>query len=160
MNALQTWFYGLSQREQRIVLFGAVAAVLILLVAVILPLNRSVAQAEARIARKQTDLAWIRGVGPQLAAMGSAPQRPTSQESLIVIVDRAARESGLGSSLTRSEPVGTGLLSVRLEKAPFDTLVGWLARLAERHGIGVESATVDAAGEPGRVNAGIVLRAR
>jgi type II secretory pathway component PulM len=49
---------------------------------------------------------------------------------------------------------------VRLEKAPFGLIVGWLARLADQHGISVESANMDAAGEPGVVNAGIVLRTR
>jgi type II secretory pathway component PulM len=49
---------------------------------------------------------------------------------------------------------------VRLEKAQFGMLVGWLARLAEQNGIRVESATIDNAGEPGIVNAGLVLRIR
>jgi type II secretory pathway component PulM len=47
---------------------------------------------------------------------------------------------------------------VRLDKASFDALVGWLARLAEQNGIRVESATVDAAGAPGLVSASLVLR--
>ena len=75
-----------------------------------------------------------------------------------VVVDRAAREAGLGESLTSSEPSGAGGLRVRLEKAPFDIMVGWLARLADQHGVRVESATIDSASEPGLVNAALVLR--
>jgi type II secretory pathway component PulM len=155
MNA---WLQALSERERRLVIFGAVGAVLLLVFAVMFPLGRSVASAHNRIAQKQQDLAWMKGVAPQLAAAGSVAAPPTTQESLIVLIDRSARELGLGANLTSSEPSGQGGLRVRLEKAPFDILVGWLARLSDQNGIKVESATVDGAGEPGVVNASIVLR--
>jgi general secretion pathway protein M len=100
----------------------------------------------------------MQSVGPELASSGPATAKPSTQESLLVVVDRAAREAGLGNSLTNSEPSGPGRLRVRLEKAQFDILVGWLARLSEQNGIGVESATVDNAGAPGIVNAGLVLQ--
>jgi type II secretory pathway component PulM len=79
-------------------------------------------------------------------------------ESLIVIVDQSARESGLGSSLAGSQPSGAGNLSVQLQKAPFDSLVGWLARLSQQNGVQIESATIDSAGEPGLVDASLVLK--
>jgi general secretion pathway protein M len=128
----------------------------------VLPLNRSVSQTQERVERKRNDLAWMRSVAPQLAAAGPGPTAgaPAMQGSIIVVVDRAARESGLGSALTSSEPSGQGALRVRLEKAPFDIVVGFLARLSEQHGIQVESATVDSTGTPGIINAGIVLRTR
>jgi general secretion pathway protein M len=150
----------MNERERRMVLFGGIAAVLLLLLGIVLPLDRSVASAHDRIDRKQADLLWMRSVGPELAAAGPAIAQPATQESMLVIVDRAARESGLGSALTSSEPSGAGGLRVRLEKAPFGLVVGWLARLSEQHGISVESATMDSAGEPGVVNAGLVLRTR
>ena len=87
-----------------------------------------------------------------------APQPPTTGgESLLVIVDRSARESGLAGALAGSEPGAPGTLSIRLSKAPFDTVVAWLARLAQQNGIRVDSATIDSAGGPGLVNAALVL---
>jgi general secretion pathway protein M len=157
MNA---WLQSLSERERRMVIFGAIGAVALVIFAVVFPLSRSVASAHERIEKKQQDLTWMKGVAPQLAAVGPIAAPPESQESLIVLIDRSARELGLGGSLTSSEPSGQGGLRVRLEKAPFDIMVGWLARLADQNGIRVESATVDGAGEPGVVNASIVLRTR
>lgn len=151
-------FQTMNERERRMVILGAAAAVIIVIVGVLLPLNSSVGNAHERIARKQADLSWMRTVGPELQASGPVVQRPSSQESLLVVVDRAARESGLGSSLTSSEPSGNGRLRVRLEKAPFDLMIGWLGRISDQHGITVESATVDNAGAPGIVNAGLVLQ--
>jgi general secretion pathway protein M len=145
----------MSERDRRVLTIGAVLAVLIFVFGVVLPLDRSVAQAHARLAQKRADLAWMQGVAPEIAA---APAPPAAGgESLLVIVDRSARESGLGSALAGSEPGAPGTLSIRLSKAPFDTVVAWLARLAQQNGIHVDSATIDNAGGPGLVNAALVL---
>jgi len=159
VSALRAWFESLSARDRRMVIIGAIAAAVLLVCAILLPLDQSVSRAHERLAHKQSDLAWMRSVAPQLASAPSTVLAPSSQRSLIVIVDNSAREAGLGTALASSEPSGQGGLRVRLDKAPFDTIVGWLARLAEQRGIHVESATIDSAGAPGLVNAGIVLHA-
>jgi general secretion pathway protein M len=149
-------FAALPVRQQRLVIGGIAVAIVLLIVAVILPLDHSVASSQQRLAKKRADLLWMQGVAPELA---TAPAPPSdSGESLLVIIDRSARESGLSSALTGSEPGTGGSLAVRLQKAPFDTLVAWLARLAQQNGIVVDSATIDSAGAPGLVNAAVVLR--
>ena len=148
----------LNERERRLVLFGGIGAAALLIFGVLLPLDSSVSKAQERVGKKQADLVWMQSVGPELASAGPTVAKPSSQESLLVVVDRAARESGLGSSLTSSEPQGPGLLRVRLEKAPFDIMIGWLARLADQNGISVDTANVDSAGAPGVVTASLVLR--
>jgi type II secretory pathway component PulM len=153
-------FESLNERERRMVIIGAVCVVLLLIFGVIVPLDHSVARAQVRISAKQADLAWMHEVTPELLAAGPAVAPPSSERSMLVIVDRAAREAGLAKSLTSSEPSGPGGLQVRLEKAPFDSVVAWLARLSEQEGIRVDSATIDNAGQPGIINAGVVLHAR
>jgi general secretion pathway protein M len=146
----------LSPRDRRRLLAGAVIAAILFVLAVILPLDSSVSRLHDQVTRKQADLVWMRSVAPELAAAG--PVRTGAGESLIVIVDQSARESGLGSSLAGSQPSGVGNLSVQLQKAPFDALVGWLARLSQQNGVQIESATIDSAGEPGLVDASLVLK--
>jgi type II secretory pathway component PulM len=149
-------FDTMSEREQRLMKIGAIAAVAILIFGVLIPLDSSVAKARARITQKQTDLAWMRNVAPVLAAI--APMHTGGNgESLIVVVDRSARESGLDKALAGSEPSGPGGIQVRMEKAPFDSILGWLSRLSQQNGIGVDGASIDTAGAPGIVNAAIVL---
>ncbi len=149
-------FSALPQRQQQLIMGGVVLAVVLFIIAVLVPLDHSVTSAQQRLAKKRADLAWMQGVAPELA---TAPAPPSdSGESLLVIIDRSARESGLGGSLTGSEPGLGGSLSVRLQKAPFDTLVAWLARLAQQNGVVVDSASIDGAGAPGLVNAAVVLR--
>lgn len=144
----------LSERDRRMLTIGG-ALVALLLLYVIFQLDSSVSSAHKRIKKKQDDLAWIQTAAPEILAGGAAPT--AGGESLIVIVDRSAREAGLATALAGSEPAGPGGLSVRLQKAPFDNLISWLARLSQQNGVRVDSASIDTAGTPGLVNAAIVL---
>ena len=146
----------LSERDRRTLLLGGGVAVLLLLY-VIIQLDSSVSSAHKRILKKQTDLTWMRSVAPELATNSSFRAPGGGGQSLLVIVDRSARESGLASALAGSEPAGPGGLSVRLQKAPFDTLITWLNRLGQQNGIRVDTASIESAGSPGLVNAAIVL---
>jgi type II secretory pathway component PulM len=151
---MRAWYAGLADRERRFVNLGAVAAGVLVLLGVIFPLNRGIAQSRQRVATKQLDLAFIQQVTPELQAAG--PASGANGPSLVVIIDSSARESGLGKSLSSSEPTSEGGLRIRLEHAP--GLVAWLARIAQQHGVRVESAEIEQAGEPGLVNASLVLK--
>jgi type II secretory pathway component PulM len=149
----------LSPRERRIVTVGAGLAALLLLLAVVLPMQHKLSELDQRVARKQDDLAWLRSMAPQLAGLQASQPRPL-RESLVVVVDRTARQSGLEHALVGSQPSGDGGLNVRLEQTPFDGLISWLSQLHELYGIRVDAADFDAAGTTGTVNASLVLRAR
>jgi general secretion pathway protein M len=157
LDALELRLAQISERERRILAVAALLVPVLLVVGVLLPLDHNVAQTHARLAKKRTDLEWMQSVADELRA---APQPPSAAgESLLVIVDRSARESGLAGSLAGSEPAGPQALSLRLQKAPFDKLIIWLGRLSQQNGIRVDSATLDNAGVPGLVNAAVVLHA-
>lgn len=150
-------FDTLSEREQRLVQIGALAGVLILIFGIVMPLDSSVSKARARVAKKQADLVWMQGVAPYIAAAPAPSSASGSGESLLVVVDRSAKESGLDKSVVGTEPSGPGSIQVRLEKASFDAIIGWLSRLGQQNGLSVDGATIDIAGAPGVVNAAIVL---
>ena len=56
---MRAWYSNLAERERRVVTLGAAAGVVLVLLAIILPLNRNIAQARQRITTKQGDLAFI-----------------------------------------------------------------------------------------------------
>ena len=145
----------LSERDRRTLLIGGVVAALLLLY-VVIQLDSSVSSAHKRIVKKQTDLAWMRTAAPELAATGGV-HIGTNGQSLLVLIDSSARESGLANSLAGSDPAGPGGLSVRLQKASFDSLIPWLSRLSQQNGIRVDTASIESAGSPGLVNAALVL---
>jgi general secretion pathway protein M len=156
---MRAWYSNLAERERRVVTLGAAVGVVLLLLAIILPLNRNIAQARQRITTKQGDLAFIQDATPQLAAAGPGSGEAATGESLVVLIDSSARESGIGKSLSSSQATADKGLRIRLDNVPFDALVAWLARLSQSHGVRVESAEIEAAGETGFVNAGLLLKA-
>jgi general secretion pathway protein M len=156
LDTVRDWLGNLSTRERNLVYGAAVLAALALLyLVIVLPFTTTTSRMAARVEQKSADLAWMRAQAPHAtAAAGLAQSR--SGESLVVIVDRTARQAGLGATLRDQSPSGNAGLRLRMEAAPFDSLVTWLAVLQQQHGVGIEAATIDAAG-PGLVNATLSL---
>lgn len=154
MNVRQ-WIEGLAPRERRLVYAaGALAAVALLYIAVALPVDRLQARQAARVEKKAADLQWMRQAAPQVASVAA---RGGGHESLVVLVDRTGREAGLAGAVRDQSPDGGNGLRLRLEGAPFDALIEWLANLQNQYGVSVADATIDAAAAPGLVNASITL---
>jgi general secretion pathway protein M len=156
IDKIQQYLQRLSPRERWMVIGGGVLALLLLIVAIVTPLQTRVSATAARVEKKRDDLVWLRSMAPQLSSL-QVIRRPQLNESLVVLVDRTAREAGFAKSLVGSQPSGDGGLNVRFEKMPFDTLVSWLSTLRDQYGVRVDSATVDSAAEPGTVTATLVL---
>jgi type II secretory pathway component PulM len=97
---LQDWYLGLVEREQRMVLWGGIAAGVLLLAGLVWQLGASVAQAEQRVERRRQDLAFIESVTPRLQTLPAA--RPG--EPLTIAVDRMARRRP-PTSWPRSSPL-------------------------------------------------------
>lgn len=155
---VRDWLANLAPRERQLVyLAGGLAAIALLYFAIVMPLNGMNARSAARVEKKAADLAWMQQVAPQVMAAAAAGPASASNESLVVLVDRTGREAGLGNSVRDQSPSGEHGLRLRLEGAPFDVLVAWLASLQQQHGVTVEAATIDAASGPGLVNASLTL---
>lgn len=156
---VRQWFEGRAPRERWMVTGGASFALLALIFALgIRPVFQARDAAASRLAEQRsllTDIEQVaRRFGPQAAA-GAAPAG--GGESVIVQIDRSTRERGLSSYLKRNQPEGNDGVRLRMENAPFDELLLWLSDVQSRQGLAAVSASFDPAGEPGRVNANLVL---
>jgi len=148
------WLGGLAPRERRVVLLGAAAAVVLVLLGAGLRLHHAIDAGEKRLAAKAADLAWMQSVAP---AVQAAPVARAGSESLPLLIDRTAREAGLASALAGSEPAGPNGLRVRFNAASFDAIVAWVAALESQYGVGVGTASIERVGSEGSVNATITL---
>ena len=160
MQKLKDWFYSLQPRERMLVLGGGGVVLLVAIYFLALaPFYGAVSGSAQRVAKKQGDLAWMRSVGGEVLALSaSSPSAAApSTESLVVLIDRSARECGLGSALTGQTPSGENGIRVRLEQAEFDKLVVCLGGLQQSHSVTIESANIDRTAKPGFVNASLVL---
>jgi general secretion pathway protein M len=160
MQKVKDWFLSLQIRERLLVIAGGV---LVLLAAIYLlalaPFYSAVNTSAQRVSTKEGDLAWMRSVGGEVLALSAnAPAAAApSGESLVVLIDRSARECGLGAALTGQTPSGENGIRVRLESAEFDKLIVCLGSLQQAHAVDIESATIDRTAKPGYVNASLVL---
>jgi general secretion pathway protein M len=155
---LRDWYQAREPREQRILLWGGLAAAAIVLVGSLWQLNSAVAQRRDDVERKRLDLAFMQAASAEIIAAGPVRAAADTGEPIVVVVDRAAREAGLAQSLGASEAVPPAALRVRFNAASFDALVAMTAQLAQQHGVTVSSASVERAAEPGTVNATFTLR--
>jgi general secretion pathway protein M len=152
---VREWVANLSEREQRLVYSAAgLAAVLLVYLALVLPLQGANHRLAARVEKKSADLAYLRQAAPRLAAAGGA-SAVNRNESLVVLVDRTAREAGLGSALRDQSPAGQGV-RLRIEGASFDAMMAWLGALQNQYGVTIDAAMVDSV-SPGLVNASLTL---
>lgn len=160
MQKITLWFHSLKPRERLIVMGGGVLVVLVAIYMLALaPFYRALDAATARVARKQGDLAWLQSVTPEVLMLSAnaPPPAAASGESLVVLIDRAARECGLGDSLTGQTPNGDSGIRVRLEGAAFDVLVTCIGNLERVHAVHIETAQFDRTAKPGLVNASLVF---
>jgi general secretion pathway protein M len=155
-----SWYATQSPRDQRVLMIGSVVVAVILLGGSFLPLQRQLREAKSQLQQQQADLEWMKMVGPALAAAGPGPAAVATADSLVVLVDTSARESGLAQALTGTQPARDGSLRVQLEGADFNALTSWVSRLSTQHGVKIEAATITASNSPGAVSATVQLRAR
>jgi general secretion pathway protein M len=153
---IQAWYGGLTERDQRLALWGGAALGALVIALAAWQLGASVARVETRVERRREDLAFIESVTPRLQAMPAVQ----ADEPLTIAIDRMAREGGLADKLAAVEPAANGALRARFPGASFDALVLLLARLQKERGVEAETASVSATGEPGLVDATLVIRGR
>ena len=154
LDRARAWYAGLAPREQRTVLWGAVGGGALVLLLLLLQFRAAVDRAERRVEQKLADAAYVRSVLPELQ---SVPVPQGGGTSLVIVVDRTTRDSGLAMHLRGSEPAGQTALRVRFEGAPFDATVAWLLRVQREYGLVVQQASFERTATPGVVNAVVTL---
>jgi len=159
MQKLKEWFASLQARERIAVSVAAVlVAAMVIYVMGLAPFYRSVNKMEASFTERKADLAWMMSNADNVRMLAaSRPQMTPTGESLVVLVDRTAREAGLGDSLTNQTPTGPDGIKVNLQDATFDMLMVWLNGLHVGQGIAIQSATINRASKSGLVNVSLEL---
>lgn len=161
-QTIRTWLEGLDQRERRLVITGAALfVILILYVAIWEPLTNSVENLRTTSRDQQATLGWMKQAAAEIQQLRGKKGRSqaTSGQSLLTLVDRTAKSSGLGTAMKRVQPDGEKKVRVWMEGASFDDVIRWLVQLESRHGVGIESTVFELKENAGRVDAQLVLEA-
>lgn len=144
--------------EQRTLLIGGVAALLLLLYGLVIdPFSQELKRLEQSVAADRELLAWMEQAAQQVKTLrGSGGAKRGNGQSLLSLVDASAKKNGLGGALKQVRPEGNGV-RLRFEQASFDDMVRWLGRLGSEQGVGVLSLNLERLETPGTVNATVVL---
>lgn len=155
---MKQWWTNLQRREQRTLLFGGIALLVMIYVFMIwLPGHRGAAALRERVAEERATLAWMQDARREVQALaGTTPAAADQGGSLFSVVESTAREAGLADTL-RVESSGQQQVRISVDAAPFDSLMGWLARLRQEYAVQAEVAGFRQAEQPGRVDAQLVL---
>lgn len=156
---MRQWWLERNPRERLILMCGAAAAVLIVLIMFIwLPLQRGTAELRGAVEEKTRVLADLRRA-QALGSSGATTVPLATTQSLVGLVASTGQSHEL--VFTRTAPdtqAGADAIRVSFERAKFEDLVAWLQMLERDYGVTVDSFSVNGAQNPGLVTGQTFLR--
>ena len=156
MVAIAELWRARSAREQ--VLLAALAVMALAAIWYFAAVGPLLDRAESYKQRRAAETALLERldrVGSRLAAL-PAP-RPRSDASLLLLVNRSVRDTGLSGFLEEGAADGESRVRLRLRDAPFPQVSAWLAGLAVQEGIRTVSADIERGSAPGITQVSLVL---
>jgi len=151
---IKTWYSTLGGSDRlALKVLGGFLAIVAFIYLLWLPAQHYRAGAEAHY-REQMELLASMQTNRGLFAAGNVG---TATASTLSLVAESAKDNGL--VLQNYEPVqGSNGVRVTMENAKFDTLIVWLAALADSERIEVVRMTLDKTANDGMVNVNLELR--
>lgn len=137
MDKLQSWWRGISAREQRLVAVGgSVLLIGLFYLAIWQPVANRIAERERQVVNQQQTLAWLKEKGQEVLVMqGGQGRQIDTGGTLDGVVNRTAFNQKI--KIARLQPQGQEL-QVWIDTVPFDDLLIWLATLSDQYGVQVQ----------------------
>ena len=150
------WYTQKERGEQRIVLaLGCLIIASLFYVGAWKPVSDWRAMETNRQQNAQALYDWLRA-NENAARQAAVSNRGGNQgRSLTPLVTKAAAAHEI--TVNRLQPEGNGIVSVSVQRQPFNKIIAWVAQLEENNGVSVERASIDGVDTPGYVNAQIRL---
>jgi general secretion pathway protein M len=146
MEALKTWYAGLAEREQKLVLAGAIFGVIFLFYLTIwAPLNASLSTQKVGLQADRSNLVWVQEKAARAQILRQSSNQNSYGGSLTQLINQTTRSAGI--PVSRMQPQGDEL-QVSIDQIAFNDLLTWLDGL-EKRGVKVilsDVSEVDAQG--------------
>lgn len=149
IEALNVWWSGISQREQRLLIICALLLVVgALYWGLLQPMQQRAEQAQMRISSERQLLGWVKEKADRISEL-----RGRSGQSARVLPLNQVVSTSVGRykvDLIRMQPRDQEL-QVWVQPLSFNQLLSWLAHMRETHGVEVQFIDLAAAEQPGVV---------
>ena len=151
---LQTWLDSLNPRERRLVIGGGIFLAVFLVYQITwAPFVNGVADMQDKVDKQQQDLIWMQQAADEVRRLqGGGTRRAVNSGSLLGLIEKTARQKGLGSSIRKVQPEGQNGVRVWMDKVAFDEVMGWLDDLQAQQGVTISLFSAERTAEEGRVN--------
>ncbi|MDZ7802477.1 type II secretion system protein M [Thiohalophilus sp.] len=149
------WWQARNIRERWILAVGGTLAVIVFAyVGLWEPLVKQRAALEQELVELRETHAWMKQAAATIRARTdqSGTLAATDDRSLIGLVDRSARNAGMGEQLNRVQPQGDYGVQIWFERVAFDRLITWIDELEQSSGARVTALQVEATGASGLVD--------
>lgn len=153
----------LSARERNaLIIGGIILGVLLAYAALWKPFSNKVEKLEHTVEEQRALQQWINTASAEAQRLRAtkntnSTMQNTAGQSLLSLVDQAAKQDHLGTALKRIEPEGATKVRVWIEQAPFDDVVLWMGNLKNAYGAQVTNVSIDRQGASALVNARITV---
>ncbi len=150
---LQTWLDSLNPRERRLVIGGGIFLLLFILYQITwAPFANGVANMQSKVSKQQQDLIWMQQAAEEVRSLQGGGRRAVYSGSLLGLIEKTARQKGLGSSIRKVQPEGQNGVRVWMDKVSFDAVMTWLDELQVQQGVTVSSFSAERTAQEGWVN--------
>lgn len=148
MSQIKTWYAGLQEREQKLVLVMSVLIGIFLFYSLIWqPLNNAVESQQKKVAKQEELLLYVEENIARIQQLKRSGSRKVSG-SLSSVVNRSVNRFNV--SVSRMQPQGD-TLQVWLDEVVFSDLLEWLDHLTLTEGLVIKSVDIGDGDEPGIV---------
>jgi general secretion pathway protein M len=130
MENLKTWFKGLSEREQKMVLAASVVAVVgIFYFAIYNPLTTAIEDQKNAVASDKELLVWVQEQSSRAQVLRQSASQTRYTGSLTQVVNQTTRSANI--PVARMQPQGDELI-VFIDQVAFNDYIQWLSTLEGR----------------------------
>ncbi len=149
ISQVQSWWSGISQREQRMMMgCGVLVIVGLVYWGILQPMSQRAELAQSRIQSERQLLAWVQEKADDITALRKSGGVTYSNQPLNQLVSSSARRYKV--ELIRVQPRNESV-QVWIKPLAFNQLVDWLRYLKEQQGIEVEFLDIDRTEQAGMI---------
>jgi len=161
LQQIKQWFHSLPSKEQWMVgATGLFIIITLFYLTVWEPIHINLKIEQQKQQSQKELLLWMQQAEAKVRVLrASGNQSNNRQKNLpaTLVIEQTINNAGLKPSVTKIESSGKNSARVILKNAPFNQILVWLNTLATHNSIQANSANIERADKPGRVNARITL---